>query len=144
LIKSFANADASIDAAQTAADGTVDLVYTFTVASIGVRFIATTAATGFALLRENNSITAVSTAQREAINAGYTKAIDDLAADLDGHNANEALDDSIAIAAAQQSAKQGIRAAWQNVNNFQARAAETFAETGPVAGECRLRGLWAV
>ena len=87
------NADASIDAAKTAANGTVDLVYTFTVASIGVRLVATTVATGFALLRENSGITAVSSAQRSAINAGYAKAIADLAANLAGHNANEALDD---------------------------------------------------
>ncbi len=119
----------------------MDLVYTFTVASIGVRFIATTAATGFALLRENNGISSVSSARRDAINAGYTKAIDDLAADLAGHNANEALDDPIAVAAAQKSAKEGVRAAWQNVNNLQGRAAETFAGMGPGGWGMTIAGM---
>ncbi|HQZ69529.1 MAG TPA: hypothetical protein PLY87_30800 [Planctomycetaceae bacterium] len=106
---------------QTAADSTVDLVCTYTVASIGVRLVATTAAMGFALLRENNGITAVSTAQREAINAGYTKAIDDLAANLTGHNANEALDDPLIIASAQQRRNSGRanRRAQQHLDRVQ-------------------------
>lgn len=128
------NADASIDAAQTAANGLAGYVYAYTVASIGVGLIATTASTGFALLRENSGITAVSGSQRSVINAGYTKTIADLAADLAGRNANEALDDPIAIAAAQQIATEGVRAAWQNVNNLQARAAETFAGMAPGGG----------
>jgi hypothetical protein len=37
---------------------------------------------------------------------------------LAGRNANEALDDPIAIAAAQQSATEGVRAAWQNVKRI--------------------------
>ena len=39
-----------------------------------------------------------------------------------------------AVAAAQQSATAGVRAAWQNVNNLQARAAETFAGMAPGGG----------
>jgi len=128
------NADASIDAAKAAANEFAGYVYAYTVASIGVGLVATTASTGFALLRENSGITAVSAAQRSAINAGYTKAIADLAADLAGRNANEALDDPIAIAAAQQSATEGVRAAWQNISNLQARAAETFAGMAPGGG----------
>ena len=73
------NADASIDAAQTAANELAGYVYAYTVASIGVGLVATTASTGFALLRETSGITAVSAAQRSGINAGYTKAIADLA-----------------------------------------------------------------
>jgi len=125
------DADAKIDAAQEASNGVVDLIYVYNVASIGVGLLATTTATGFALLRENGGITAVSSAQRDAINAGYTKAIADLAADLVGRNANEAFDDPIAIAAATNSAKAGVREAWQNVSNLRARAAETFAGMGP-------------
>ncbi|MFN9717383.1 MAG: hypothetical protein ACK58L_01735, partial [Planctomycetota bacterium] len=42
--------------------------------------------------------------------------------------------DPIAIAAAQKAAADGVKAAWQNVSNLQARAASTFAGTGPNGG----------
>ena len=82
-------------------------------------------------MREHGGITAVSAAQRDAINASHAQTISTLADDLIGRNANEALDDPIAIAAANQSATAGVRDAWQNVSNLQARAASTFAGTGP-------------
>ena len=82
-------------------------------------------------MREHGGITAVSAAQRDAINASHAQTIATLADDLIGRNANEALDYPIAIAAANQSATAGVRDAWQNVSNLQARAAETFAGTGP-------------
>ena len=138
-----ADADAKIDAAQEASNGVVDLIYVYNVASIGVGLLATTAATGFALLRENGGITAVSAAQRDAINASYTQTISILADDLIGRNANEALDDPIAIAAANQSATAAVRDAWQNISNLQARAAETFAGTGPGGYGMMVAGMFS-
>jgi len=124
-------ATASIDASLTASNDAVDAVHTYVVVSIGVNLIASTAATGFALLREHSAINAMTTAQKEAINAASTATLVNLAADLTGRNASESLDDPIAIAAATNNAAQSVKAAWQNVNNLQARAASTFAGTGP-------------
>lgn len=73
-------------------------------------------------------------AQKTVINAAHASTLANLAADLSGRNANEALDDPIAIAAAQKAAADGVKAAWQNVANLQARAASTFAGTGPNGG----------
>jgi hypothetical protein len=101
------------------------------VVSIGVNLIASTAATGFALLREHSAINAMTTAQKDAINAACTATLANLASDLIGRNASESLDDPIAIAAATNNAAQAVKAAWQNVNNLQSRAASTFAGTGP-------------
>jgi hypothetical protein len=118
----------------TASNDAADAVHTYVVASIGVKLIASTAATGFALLRENSAITAMTTAQKSAINATHTATLSNLADDLTGRNASEALDDPIAIAAAGKSAAEANKAAWENVRNLQARAAITFAGTGPGAG----------
>ena len=127
-------ANSSIDASLTASNNAVDAVHAYVVASIGVNLIASTAATGFALLREHSAIAAMTTAQKDAINAACTATLANLASDLIGRNASEALDDPIAIAAATNNAAQAVKAAWENVNNLQARAAITFAGTGPGAG----------
>jgi hypothetical protein len=127
-------ADANIAASLTASNDAADAVHTYVVASIGVNLIASTAATGFALLRENAAITAMTTAQKSAINATHTATLSNLADDLIGRNASEALDDPIAIAAAGNAAAAANKAAWETVRNLQARAAITFAGTGPGAG----------
>jgi hypothetical protein len=124
-------ANSSIDASLTASNDAVDAVHAYVVASIGVNLIASTAATGFALLREHSAINAMTTAQKAAINAACTATLANLASDLTGRNASEALDDPIAIAAATNNAAQAVKAAWQNVNNLQSRAASTFAGMGP-------------
>jgi hypothetical protein len=97
--QTFANS--SIDASLTASNDAVDAEHTYVVVSIGVNLIASTAATGFALMREHSAINAMTTAQKDAINA------------------------------ATNNAAQAVKAAWQNVNNLQSRAASTFAGTGP-------------
>ena len=127
-------ADANIAASLTASNGTIDAVHTYVVASIGVNLVASTVATCLALLRENGAISALTDAQKTAINAAHAATLANLAADLSGRNANEALDDPIAIAAAQKAAADGVKAAWQNVSNLQARAASTFTGTGPNGG----------
>jgi hypothetical protein len=127
-------ADANIAAALEASNDAVDAVHTYVVASIGVNLIASTAATGFALLRENSAISAMTTAQKSAINATHTATLANLSDDLTGRNASEALDDPIAIAAAGNAAAAANKAAWETVRNLQARAAITFAGTGPGAG----------
>jgi hypothetical protein len=127
-------ADANIDASLTASNGAVDAVHTSVVASIGVNLVASTAAIGLALLRENGAISALTDAQKTVINAAHASTLANLAADLSRRNANEALDDPIAIAAAQKAAADGVKAAWQNVSNLQARAASAFAGTGPNGG----------
>jgi hypothetical protein len=71
--------------------------------------IASTAATGFALLREHSAINAMTTAQKAAINAACTATLANLASDLIGRNASEALDDPIAIAAATNNAAQAVK-----------------------------------
>ena len=124
-------ANTSIDASLTASNNAVDAVHAYVVASIGVNLIASTAATGFALLREHSAINAMTTAQKEAINAACAATLANLASDLIGRNASEALDDPIAIANATNNAAQAVKSAWQNVNNLQSRAASTFAGTGP-------------
>ncbi len=106
-------------------------MHAYVVASIGVNLIASTAATGFALLREHSAINAMTTAQKAAINAACTATLANLASDLTGRNASETLDDPIAIAAATNNAAQAVKSAWQNVNNLQSRAASTFAGIGP-------------
>jgi hypothetical protein len=118
----------------TASNGAVDAVHTYVVASIGVNLVASTVATGLALLRENGAISALTDAQKTVINAAHASTLANLAADLSGRNANEALDDPIVIAAAGKAAADGVKAAWQNVSNLQARAASTFAGTGPNGG----------
>jgi hypothetical protein len=127
--QTFANA--GIDATLTASNDAVDAVHTYVVVSIGVNLIASTAATGFALLREHSAINAMTMAQKEAINATCTATLANLAADLIGRNASESLDDPIAIAAAGNNAAQAVKSAWENVNNLRARAAETFAGMEP-------------
>ena len=76
----------------------------------------------------------MTTAQKSAINATHTATLSNLADDLIGRNASEALDDPIAIAAAGNAAAAANKAAWETVRNLQARAAITFAGTGPGAG----------
>ncbi len=47
-------------------------------------------------------------AQKTVINAAHASTLANLAVDLSGRNANEALDDPIAIAAAQKAAADGV------------------------------------
>ncbi|RLS34989.1 MAG: hypothetical protein DWH78_10745 [Planctomycetota bacterium] len=102
-------ANTSIDASLTASNDAVDAVHAYVVASIGVNLIASTSATGFALLREHSAIAAMTTAQKEAINAACTATLANLAADLTGRNASEVLDDPIAIANATNNAAQAVK-----------------------------------
>jgi hypothetical protein len=76
----------------------------------------------------------MTTAQKSAINATHAATLANLSDDLTGRNASEALDDPIAIAAAGNAAAAANKAAWETVRNLQARAAITFAGTGPGAG----------
>lgn len=65
-------------------------------ASIGVNLVASTTATGLALVREHAAITAMTAAQKSAINVACAATLVNLAADLTGRNTVGSLDAAIA------------------------------------------------
>lgn len=145
---SEAHAIAMTDASLAAANAYSDAVFSYIGGALPAQLTAEIAAIDASLARQQTGISAVTTARTSAAGAGLTKTLADLDAALTAANEAAALDDPVAIAAASRDAAAAVAAAWQEVNNINTRAAETFAGQGPgsfamsVAGFMGWAGEW--
>lgn len=83
------------------------------------------------LALQQGAIPLAGAAKWDTVNAAAAKTLADLAASLEARNAAEPLDDPIRIAATSSAVAAAVKSAWQNVQNLQARAPETFVGMTP-------------
>ena len=125
-----------------------DAIYAYVARMLPTQLTAQIAAIDASLARQQTGISAIIAARTSGAGAGLTKTLADLDAALTAANEAATLDDPVAIAAAGRDAAAAVAAAWQEVNNINARAAETFAGLGPgsfamsVAGFMGWAGEW--
>jgi len=121
----------SIDASQARADDAANHVHQFMVGAIPEGVTEFTETTNAARDRSTDKIGLASQAQRDVVGPSYNNTITKLDAALTAANAAAGADDGVAVAAVAKGAADDVAAAWNHVNAVNARAAETFADSGP-------------